>query len=103
MIGWSSYLMSRIMVANIVNVHYYERYVNLAYSLGWQAGWPKSQIWRLCFLMAGRNYSCSTRSGFCAFAIADLIRSEPESADAAAPTRRRTYRDSRGRLAIGKP
>ena len=29
MIGWSSYLMSRIMVANRFNVHYYERYVNL--------------------------------------------------------------------------
>src|SRR5450631_630311 len=29
MIGWSSYLMSRMMVANWYNVHYYERYVNL--------------------------------------------------------------------------
>jgi hypothetical protein len=29
MIGWSSYLMSIIMVANRCNVHYYERYVNL--------------------------------------------------------------------------
>ncbi len=44
-----------------------------------------------------------TRSGFCAFAIADLLCSEPESADAAAPTRRRAYRDSRHRLVIGKP
>ena len=34
MIGWSSYVMFRIMVANTGNVHYYERYVNLAYSLG---------------------------------------------------------------------
>jgi hypothetical protein len=29
MIGWSSYLMSRIMVTTALNVHYYERYVNL--------------------------------------------------------------------------
>jgi hypothetical protein len=42
-------------------------------------------------------------SGFRAFAIADLVRSEPESADAAAPTRKRAYRDSRYRLTIGKP
>jgi hypothetical protein len=31
MIGWSSYLMSRVMVTNSFNVHYYERYVNSAY------------------------------------------------------------------------
>jgi hypothetical protein len=28
MIDWSSYLVSNIMVVNVVNVHYYERYVN---------------------------------------------------------------------------
>jgi hypothetical protein len=33
MIGWSSYLVSRVMVSNSFNVHYYERYVNLADSL----------------------------------------------------------------------
>jgi hypothetical protein len=32
MIGLSSYLVSRVMVANLVNVNYYERYVNLVYS-----------------------------------------------------------------------
>jgi hypothetical protein len=31
MIGWSSYLMYRIMVVRILNVHYYERYVNLGF------------------------------------------------------------------------
>src|SRR5258706_13061649 len=31
MIGWSSYLMSRVMITNSFNVHYYERYVNSAY------------------------------------------------------------------------
>jgi hypothetical protein len=29
MLGLSSYLVSRVMVASICNVHYYERYVNL--------------------------------------------------------------------------
>ena len=33
MIGWFSYLMSRVMVTKYSNVHYYERYVNLVYSL----------------------------------------------------------------------
>jgi hypothetical protein len=37
MIGWSSYLVSRVMVANVINVHYYERYVNLFYS--WLVPW----------------------------------------------------------------
>jgi len=37
MIGWSSYLVSRVMVANLINVHYYERYVNLFYS--WLVPW----------------------------------------------------------------
>jgi hypothetical protein len=37
MIGLSSYLVSRVMVANLINVHYYERYVNLVYS--WLVPW----------------------------------------------------------------
>jgi hypothetical protein len=32
MIGLSSYLVSRVMVANLVNEHYYERCVNFVYS-----------------------------------------------------------------------
>lgn len=28
MIGWSSCVMSKLMVANVFKVHYYERYVN---------------------------------------------------------------------------
>jgi len=69
----------------------------------WMASWLAEISPGVCFLMAGRTYACSSRSGFCAFAIADLLCSEPESADAAAPTRRRAYGDSRYRLVIGKP
>ena len=32
MIDWSSYIVSRLMVVNLVNVHYCERYVNIVYS-----------------------------------------------------------------------
>lgn len=32
MIDWSSYLVSILMVVNLVNVHYYERYVKIVYS-----------------------------------------------------------------------
>jgi hypothetical protein len=41
MIDWSSYVMSIIMVTKSFNVHYYERYVNLADSAGGasQRGW----------------------------------------------------------------
>jgi hypothetical protein len=33
MIGSSSYVLSTIMVTRTYNVHYYERYVNIVYSL----------------------------------------------------------------------
>lgn len=56
----------------------------------------------VCFLMAGRPYACST-AAVRTLAVADLVRSEPESADAAAPTRRRVCRDSGHRLVIRKP
>ena len=41
--------------------------------------------------------------GFCAFAVADLLRSELESTNAAAPARRRGVCDSRHWLLIGAP
>ena len=37
MIGLSSYLVSIVMVAKLVNVNYYERYANLVYS--WLVPW----------------------------------------------------------------
>ena len=40
MIDWSSYLVSNIMVVNVVNVHYYERYVNSP--IPWMAPWNGS-------------------------------------------------------------
>jgi hypothetical protein len=47
MIGLSSYLVSRVMVANLVNVNYYERYVNLVYS--WLVPWKTAaQVSETC-------------------------------------------------------
>jgi hypothetical protein len=47
MIDWSSYLVSRVMVVNYIDLHYYERYINLVYS--WLVPWKTAaQISQTC-------------------------------------------------------